>query len=77
MTNGSFETDSLSGWTVGGNSATLSTGPQLFVDNTAESGTYAAAFGSMEADGTLSQTIATTAGQDYTLSFWLEPDRGF
>jgi Bacterial Ig-like domain/Carbohydrate binding domain len=72
VTNGSFETGSLSGWTLGGNSAALSYGPQLFVDKTAESGTYAAAFGSVGSDGTLSQTIATTAGDTYTLSFWLE-----
>ena len=72
VTNGSFETGSFSGWTVGGNSAPLSYGPQLFVDNTAESGAYAAAFGSVGADGTLSQTIATTAGKSYTLSFWLQ-----
>jgi hypothetical protein len=72
VTNGSFETDSLSGWTVGGNSAVVSAGPQLFVDAKSESGTYAAAFGSMGSDGTLSQTIATTAGKTYTLSFWLQ-----
>ena len=28
--------------------------------------------GSVSSDGTLSQTIATTAGQTYTLSFWLQ-----
>ena len=72
VTNGSFETGDFSDWTVGGDSATLNTGPQLFVDNTAESGTHAAAFGSMGGDGTLSQTIATTPGETYTLSFWLE-----
>ena len=72
MTNGSFETDSLSGWTVGGNSARISAGPQLSVDTEPESGTYAAEMGSMGSDGTLSQTIATTAGQTYTLSFWLQ-----
>ena len=72
VTNGSFETDSFSGWTVGGNSGASAYGPQLFVDKTAESGTYAAGLGSMGSDGTLSQTIATTAGQTYTLSFWLQ-----
>src|ERR1700722_14706035 len=72
VTNGSFETDSLGGWTVGGNSAVISTGPQLSVDKTAESGAYAAGMGSMGSDGTLSQTIATTAGKTYTLSFWLQ-----
>jgi hypothetical protein len=72
VTNGSFETDSFSGWTVGGNSAVSTYGPQLFIDTTPENGTYAAALGSMGSDGTLSQTIATTAGKTYTLSFWLK-----
>ncbi len=74
LTNGSFETGSFSGWTVGGNSGILYGAQQLFVDTVAESGTYAAAMGSMGADGTLSQTVATTAGQTYTLSFWLRND---
>ena len=72
MTNGSFETDSLDGWTVGGNSAVVSAGPQLFVDAEPESGLYAAAFGSIGPDGTLSQTIATTPGEAYTLGFWVQ-----
>ena len=47
--------------------------PQLYIDTNAEGGsTYAVGMGSMGADGTLSQTIATTAGQTYTLSFWLQ-----
>ncbi|MGH6798481.1 MAG: carbohydrate binding domain-containing protein, partial [Roseiarcus sp.] len=71
VTNGSFETGSFSGWTLGGNSAALSYGPQLFIDNTAESGTHAAGMGSVGSDGTLSQTIPTTPGRSYTLSFWL------
>ena len=49
----------------------MGAGPQLFVDTRAESGTYAAAFGSIGSDGTLSQNIATTPGEAYTLSFWL------
>ena len=72
VTNGSFETGSLTGWTEGGNSATVSAGPQIFIDNNPESGTYAVGLGSVGADGTLSQTVATTAGQTYTLSFWLQ-----
>ena len=46
---------------------------EIYIDTNAQGGsTYAAAIGSMGADGTLSQTIATTAGQTYTLSFWLQ-----
>ena len=70
VTNGGFETDSFAGWTVGGNDGSS----VMFIDGIAQSGTYAAALGSTGTVGTLSQTIATTAGQQYTLSFWLEND---
>ena len=72
VANGSFETNSFTGWTLGGNDAPLAAGPQIYINQSAESGTYAAAMGSMGSDGTLSQTIATTPGQQYTLSFWLQ-----
>ena len=72
ITNGSFETHDFGGWTLGGNSGSSSFGAQIFIDANAENGTYAAGLGSMGSDGTLSQTIATTAGQTYTLSFWLQ-----
>ena len=74
VTNGSFETGSLSGWTLGGNSTSTTYGPEIFIDRNPESGTYAAGMGSVGSDGTLSQTIATTAGKTYTLSFWLQND---
>jgi hypothetical protein len=74
VANGSFETNSFSGWTLGGNSGVVSAGPQLFVDAKPESGSYATGMGSVGSDGTLSQTIATTPGDTYTLSFWLEND---
>ena len=72
ITNGSFETHDFGGWTLGGNSGPSTFGPQIFIDTTPENGTYAAGLGSMGSDGTLSQTIATTAGKTYTLSFWLQ-----
>ena len=37
----------------------------------AQSGQFAAGLGSVGPDGTLSQNIQTTAGQHYTLDFWL------
>ena len=67
VTNGSFETGDFTGWTLGGNY----TGGQTYINNQSESGAYAAALGSMGSDGTLSQTLQTTAGQQYTLSFWV------
>ena len=72
VANGSFETSGLSGWTLGGNSGASTWGPQIFIDTQPESGAHAAGMGSVGSDGTLSQTIATTAGKTYTLSFWLQ-----
>ena len=37
-----------------------------------QGGQFGASIGAMGSDATLSQTLQTTAGQQYTLSFWLE-----
>ena len=75
VTNGSFGTDSFSGWTLGGNDTSTTWGPQIFIGTNAEGGsTYAAEMGSVGSDGSISQTIATTAGQEYQLTFWLAND---
>ena len=71
VVNGSSETGAFTGWTLSGNVAPLSYGPQTFLINTAQSGQSAAGLGPVGSDGTLSQDIQTTAGQHYTLSFWL------
>ena len=71
--NGNFETGTFSNWTVGGNSGLTPVGRQIDIETNGQGGsTYAAKIGSMGADGTLSQTITTTPGQTYTLSFWLQ-----
>ena len=49
----------------------MTTSAQMYINGQAESGSFAAALGSVGSDGTLSQTLQTTAGQQYTLSFWL------
>lgn len=71
VANGGFETGSFSGWTVGGNSGVVPAGPQTSVDGNAESGSFAANIGAMGSDATLSQAVQTTAGEHYTLTFWL------
>ena len=76
VTNGGFETDNFTGWTLGGNYQNTTNGQEIFITNAAESGSYAAAMGSVNSDGTLGQTLQTTAGQQYTLSFWLENQGG-
>ena len=66
LTNGGFETGDFTGWTLGGNSA------YEFVRTTSPySGQYDAQLGSSGSDGTLSQNIQTTAGQQYVVDFWL------
>jgi Protein of unknown function (DUF642) len=71
LVNGSFESGDYTGWTLGGNYKPLSYGDQTFIVTGAESGNYAAGLGSVGSDGTLSQNVQTTAGQQYTVSFWL------
>jgi hypothetical protein len=72
LTNGDFETGDFTGWNVAANytdvvstSSTLG-GPQ--------SGNYFAALGSVGSLGTVSQTVATSAGQNYDLSYWFASD---
>ena len=77
VANGNFATGDFTDWTLGGNAIWQNSLPEIFIDTSAEgSSTYAAGMGSMgpssSSDGTLSQTIATTPGQTYTLSFWLQ-----
>jgi PEP-CTERM motif len=66
--NGDFETGDLSGWTQTGNTDSFGVDPFA-----AQSGTFGAFFGP-EQPGTLSQSIATVAGQSYKVDFWLQLD---
>lgn len=66
--NGGFETGSFSSWTTSGNfSTTLVSSSTNYV----HSGVYGAVLGPAGSPGFLSQTLATTPGQNYLLSFWL------
>jgi len=73
VTNGGFETESGTpaipppGWTASGTGMAVDSPDSL-------SGTYDVGFTALSTDaspGILSQSIATTSGQSYALSFWL------
>ena len=73
VTNGSFETGDFTGWTLSGDTTftgvcDVSTCPGGFAP---EDGNYAAYFGPVGDTATISQTIATTPGDEYSLSFFL------
>ncbi len=66
VTNGGFESVQFTGWSHTFNNLV---GASSLAE--VHSGTHAAMFGSTEgAPDTLSQSLATVAGQTYTLSFW-------
>lgn len=68
VVNGGFETGTISpSWTGTGAIA-------YKYDEGPHTGTYAAMFGSSGHLGTISQTLATVAGQAYTFSFWIASD---
>jgi Carbohydrate binding domain len=65
IVNGGFETGNFAGWTLHGD-------PQNFVaSGDTHSGKYHAVLGQPGSMGSLSQTLVTTVGASYTLSFWL------
>jgi PKD repeat protein len=65
--NGGFETGDFSSWTTGGNFT------HCYVNQPyAHSGTYGAELYPYSTPGLLSQTLATTPGANYVISFWLE-----
>ena len=76
VTNGDFETADFSGWTLSGNADYTSAAPNTFIFGLPHSGTYAAWLGAPTSDGFLSQSVATTAGHKYTVSYWLSVDTG-
>ena len=70
LTNGSFEDNNLTGWTLGGAGGAFTVSGAFSAYSGAEDGTYYLAMGPIGSDGTLSQTFSDTAGQHYTFSFW-------
>jgi hypothetical protein len=71
LTNGSFETGDFTGWTTGGNfGATGVTTGAFYAYSGAEDGNFYAYLGPVGSDASLSQTLTTVAGAQYTISFW-------
>jgi len=77
--NGDFETGDFSSWTLSGDTS------YTFVDNGSlgsyfgiapQSGNYDALLGTSSSLGYLSQTLSTTPGGSYLLSFWLDNPYG-
>jgi hypothetical protein len=68
--NGGFETGDFSGWTETSTDAIPF--PFVVQGSTVHSGTYAAALNGDPGENSITQTLATTAGQFYTFSFWLD-----
>ncbi len=80
VVNGGFETGDFSGWATQGNFVLVAGGKNYggfdFGGHGAHGGTYFAALGTVSSLGSISQTLATVAGQTYTLDFFVAGDGG-
>jgi hypothetical protein len=71
VTNGGFETGDFSGWTQSGN-----TGFTDVLTGFGHSGSFGATFGPTGSLGFIAQDLATVAGEQYELTFWLANEGG-
>ena len=69
--NGGFETGDFTGWTLSGDNSYTLVADGSVTAITPHSGSYEAAFYTFGSLGYLSQTLNTTAGASYLVSFWL------
>ncbi len=72
VVNGGFETGSLTGWALTPNTIPFGTTPGVQMSGVSHSGDWAVALGNYPTVGFLTQSIATTAGTTYDISFWLQ-----
>ena len=72
VTNGSFETGDFTGWTQFGNTGFSG----VTCSGGAPGGSCFAFFGPVGSNGGISQTLTTTPGTQYTVSYFLNPDGG-
>jgi len=72
VANCGFETESFTGWTE----IPATSGSDLTVQNDAHSGNFAAFFGALTPEDTISQSIPTIAGDAYSVSFFLMNQEG-
>lgn len=75
--NGGFETGTFSGWTLIGDTAIgqvvyNTVGTDWNIDGLVHSGNYGAFLGENSYAATLSQSLPTTPGQQYLVSWWLD-----
>lgn len=75
VANPGFETGDFTGWTLAGNvDGNTVVAPAGFDNWLPHSGNFFAALGAVGSDNFMSQSIATTAGQAYTFSWFLGSD---
>jgi hypothetical protein len=71
VVNGGFESGNFTGWTQSGDTSFTSVAQSGEHGYNAQGGNNYAALGPLFSNGFLSQTLATTAGQSYTFSWYL------
>ena len=72
LQNGGFETGDITGWTLSGDTTGTSVDDGSQSGITPYPGGDEAILGASSSFGYLSQTLPTTAGESYSLSFWVE-----